>query len=385
MNNIINIANNTSNPFSDSQARNYSDNRVLTEFCPTSLFWSLFNDQHEVVLGARGCGKTILLKMMRYSLLRKNDSPYAKKIVKEKQYIAFYIPLHLEFIKRLSNLSLTDDEKINWFRFSFNCVLAQSVLSEIKALIEDVFPDELNQVSIEYQMAKEMSDLWGIISEKPVHQFQVLRNSINQMYYNFDPEKKASRSIPSSFIHSLGSSLTAVSDVICSFLNISPTWILCVDEAEFIDECYQRCINTAFRSDTNRIAIKLATLPFYYITTKTLDDSIEVMNGQDFKYTILALRYDDDDFVKITDAIVCNRLAKEGIQIRGLNDFALTLANDNYIDYYKNEMGEEKADPQYIKSQIMDQISISSKLHNEKKPIQNYRSLYLTSLRLSFM
>ena len=53
------------NPFSDSQARNFSDTKLINEFCPISNYWSLFNDQHEVLLGTRGSGKTYLLKMMR--------------------------------------------------------------------------------------------------------------------------------------------------------------------------------------------------------------------------------------------------------------------------------------------------------------------------------
>ncbi len=42
------------NPFSDSQARNFSDTKIINEFYPTSCFWSLFNDQHEILLGTRG-------------------------------------------------------------------------------------------------------------------------------------------------------------------------------------------------------------------------------------------------------------------------------------------------------------------------------------------
>ena len=56
------------NPFGDSQPRNYADTKILNEFYPTSCFWSLFNDQHEVLLGTRGSGKTYLLKAMsRYT------------------------------------------------------------------------------------------------------------------------------------------------------------------------------------------------------------------------------------------------------------------------------------------------------------------------------
>ena len=80
-----------SNPFCDSQARNFSDLKVSKEFYPISSFWSLFNDQHEVLIGTRGCGKTFLLKMMRYSMLKKIKNLHADNLIKNKEYIKVVI------------------------------------------------------------------------------------------------------------------------------------------------------------------------------------------------------------------------------------------------------------------------------------------------------
>ena len=71
------------NPFSDSQARNFSDTKIIGEFCPVSNYWSLFNDQHEILLGTRGSGKTFLLKMMRYSMLKRIDNDQAREIAQK--------------------------------------------------------------------------------------------------------------------------------------------------------------------------------------------------------------------------------------------------------------------------------------------------------------
>lgn len=361
------IANNIGNPFSDSQARNYSDKRVISEFCPVSQFWSLFNDQHEVLLGTRGCGKTILLKMMRYSMLRKIDSPKAKALISEKNYIAFYVPLHLEFIKKLSNSNLSNQDKIIWFRFSFNCALAQSVLLEISEILLDIYPNEIEQVKQEYILAQAINETWHLNENKPIHQFWKLRDEVSKLYYGIDPLKTNVTSIPPPFLHSFGSSLTSISNCICGILQISPTWILCVDEAEFLDECYQKCINTAFRSDSDRIAIKMATLPFYHTTKKTLDETIEVMNGQDFKYTIIDMAYDSFDFIKVTNAIISKRFATEEINISTLDQFLESIGNDLYLDYYTNEVGKEIAAPQNIQNQIISQLSESSQKHNKNK------------------
>ena len=361
------IVNSIGNPFSDSQARNYSDMRVISEFCPISQFWSLFNDQHEVLIGTRGCGKTILLKMMRYSMLRKIIDPKAQEIVNAKNYVAFYVPLHLEFIKKLSNSCLSDDQKITWFRFSFNCVLAQSVILELSEMLKDLYPDDIARVKQEYVLAQAINDTWHLNTKTAIHQFWEIRDEVSKLYYNVDPLKTESSSIPPAFLHSLGSSLTAISPCICGMLSISPTWILCVDEAEFLDECYQRCINTALRSDTDRIAIKMATLPFYHTTKKTLDETIEVMNGQDFKYTIIDMKYDSPDFINVTNTIVNKRFAAEKIDICTLNQFVQTIGNDLYLDYYTEEVGQKIANPQNIQNQIISQLSESSQKHNSGK------------------
>ena len=46
------------NPFGDYQGRNFPDKKVCSQFYPISTFWSLFNPQHEIILGSRGSGKT---------------------------------------------------------------------------------------------------------------------------------------------------------------------------------------------------------------------------------------------------------------------------------------------------------------------------------------
>ena len=140
---------NKQNPFSDSQARNFSDTKVVNEFCPISTYWSLFNDQHEVLLGTRGSGKTILLKMMRYSMLKRIEDPQAKQLVKEKKYLALYVPMYLEFVTHLISSNASEQEQIQFFQFAFNCLLAQSLLTEIS--------DMLNEESNKIEQAKKKS------------------------------------------------------------------------------------------------------------------------------------------------------------------------------------------------------------------------------------
>ena len=374
------IPSSSANPFADSQARNYSGEKVLTEFCPISKYWSLFNDQHEILVGTRGCGKTLLLKMMRYSMLNKLSDTKAKKLIRDKNFIAFYVPLHLEYIKKLSNSTLSKDKKVSWFRFSFNCVLAQSVIIEINALLNDLIDDDLKRIEVEYNLSKLIDEYWEIDTNTPVFRFSKLREKVDKLYYTTDPLKDDLSNTPNAFKHSLASSLSSISNILCEKLQISPTWIVCVDEAEFAEECYQECLNTAFRSDTGRIAFKVATLHFYHTTRATLDADINVMDGQDFKYTIIDMKYDERDFVHGADSLVKTRLASVGIELDGVKDFLETLETDNYIDYFSKEMKYDRYPRELLENQIMSQLSNNSRSHNDGKTQQERKKPVIDKL-----
>lgn len=374
------IALSAANPFSDSKASNYSDNRVVTEFCPVSKFWSLFNDQHEILVGTRGCGKTLLLKMMRYSMLNKLPDLKAKKLISEKKYIAFYVPLHLEYIKKLSNSNLSPDAKIAWFRFAFNCALAQSIIIEITEMLNDLYDDDMDRIKTEYALTKLLDQCWTIDYSSPVFQLSKLREKVVKLFYNTDPISEDLSNVPYTFNHSLGSSLSSISHIICEKLNISPTWIICVDEAEFIEENYQKCINTAFRSDTDRIALKVATLPFYHTTKSTLDEKINVMDGHDFKYTIVDMKYDEPDFINVTNSLVRTRFQNEDMNLEKVDDFLETVGSDNYIDYYSKEFGKEKSQRHYLEQEIFSQLSENSKDHNSTKTSRQIKKSVIDKL-----
>src|SRR4051812_20420048 len=87
------------NPFHDAQAKSFGVRRLASEFYPVSLYWSLFNDGHEILIGSRGSGKTALLRMLSYSGLRLLEDARSKDW--KRRYFGFYIPLHLEFIQSL--------------------------------------------------------------------------------------------------------------------------------------------------------------------------------------------------------------------------------------------------------------------------------------------
>jgi len=348
------------NPFCDSQARNFSDIKVSKEFYPISSFWSLFNDQHEVLLGTRGCGKTFLLKMMRYSMLKKIMEPQAEKLVSSKEYIGVYVPMHLEFVAQFNNNDLSEDLQIILYQIAFNCLLAEALLVELESLLEEE-KDDIKRVRKMASLVRNLDEIWFNVDKSEIYELGVLRKKISKVFYNIDWKSPVLESIPNIFKRQICSILASVKTEIAQVMDWreEPTWIVCIDEAEFLSTISQKCINTLFRSDTNRIALKIATLPYFHKTLETLDKNISVVNGNDFSYRVVDMDYNSSDFISLTNALCEHRLKMRfdsDFNCSTLEDFLGTIGKDDQIDYYRNEVGEEKATREYIENSIINEF-----------------------------
>jgi hypothetical protein len=332
------------NPFKDSQSRTFSDEKVIREFCPTSLYWSLFNDQHEVLIGTRGSGKTILLKMIRYSLLKQLDDENAKKIALEKNYIGIYVPMNLEFLGAFTHQEVPESQKLIFFQFAFNCSLAQAFLHELSAIIED-YDDPIQRAIIIRELAKKISHVWFPDADKErLVTLTDISDYINKMYYKKDVSIGTLEDTPISFKGTLCTPIQSVGSSVANVLQLKSDlrWLICIDEAEFLSESYLKCINTLFRSDSKGIIIKMATLPFRHTTKETLAPGVFAeANGNDFNYRIVDMKHDHHDFINVTN-ILCKKRLADAIpdfpSIKSLEDFLGKVGDDDLIDYYRKEI-----------------------------------------------
>lgn len=347
------------NPFSDSQARNFSDEKVSREFYPISSFWSLFNDQHEVLLGTRGCGKTFLLKMMRYSMLKKVNDPKAKELVELKAYIGLYVPMHLEFVTLFNGKNQSEIIQSTLFQVAFNCLLAEALLVEVESILEE--ENDIERVRKTAQIARKLDEVWFDVENSALYELHALRNKINKMFYNMDWENPRLENVPVIFKKQICSSLVSVKALIAQIFmwKEEPTWIVCIDEAEFLNENLQKIINSMFRSDTNRVALKVATLPFFHKTLETVDNRISVVNGNDFIYRVLDMSYDSIDFINLTNNLCKHRLnSRFDIEpCPSLECFLGVIGRDDQIDYFREDVGVERSERNYIEKRMIESFS----------------------------
>lgn len=363
MNRIANLikGSDRQNPFSDSQARNFSDIKVISEFCPISNYWSLFNDQHEILLGSRGSGKTFLLKMMRYSMLKKILDPQAVKLANQKKFIALYVPMYLEFVTHLTSSETEEKQQIQLFQFAFNCLLAQSLLTELTAILNEE-SDKLKRAKMNLALTTDLNNMWFNDDANDVSDLFSLTTKLNKLFYNFDIKKSNLDTIPPVFKRQIGSTVLSVKELVAKRLSLSedPTWIICIDEAEFLTEPLQKCINSVFRSDSKRIALKVATLPYYHKTLETLEPNITVSAGNDFSYRVVDMKHDSMDFRNLTNTLCAHRMLTRfdpELKIKTLEDFVGMCGKDDQIDYYREELGLDKSTYDVVIQEIVGEFS----------------------------
>ncbi|MUP37008.1 ORC-CDC6 family AAA ATPase [Labilibaculum euxinus] len=373
------------NPFKDSQARNFSNSKLVDEFCPTKFYWDLFNDQHEILIGTRGSGKTILLRMMQYSLLKKINDPRAKKILDEKKYISLYIPTNIEFLRSINPSNVTPDNKIPFFQFGFNCLLAQTLISELKSIIIDIDENLVQQALIEDKICEAISSMW-FSEKKSSYTLDSISFRIDDMYHNFNFYNEHSlEKIPPIFLNSIGKPIQSISKHIFKALKmkVEPIWLICIDEAEFLDIPHQICINSLFRAHSQGIVIKMATLPFKHKTRETLiKNELAEPYGNDFNYRNIEFDPICEDYEKLTDRLCHSRISKI-IQNNSdnitLSNFLGSVGNDALVDYYRKETNSENQDRKILEQEIINEFSLKRKESSLTKGIgsaSNRKSVY---------
>lgn len=383
------------NPFSDIQARSFSDQKITNEFVPTSIFWTLFNDQHEVVIGTRGSGKTILMRMMRYSMLKNIKDKKAKKIISERKFFSLYVPMRFEFIESITSPDLTAEQQTEWFCFAFNCLLADSLIVELKSFISD-FPIS-DQLELEYKLSRKISYMWDIDNYLGKADLGELRTAIRKIYNAHSLTKPLPESIPPVFLKSLCSTLASVNIEIADILHFStqPTWIICIDEAEFLKSNQINCISNVMRSESQHIAIKMADLPYCHDMSSPEGKKIHATVGNDYKLTFVKIT--EKEFTDLTNALCRTRLQAyydRDLEIT-LESFVGVEGNDDYVDYFKVEFPKTSSETD-IRSGILNSISkerrntadkstdqkvLAQSIFKKLAPIYYLREMYLRSLQ----
>ncbi|AWM14125.1 hypothetical protein DI487_09870 [Flavobacterium sediminis] len=262
-----------SNFYNTYNARYLEPKQVAEKFIFSESFEALIKNRHSIILGARGCGKTTLMKMLTLPALHNWKHEKANDIKSNIPFYAVYISTDVywdvkeqaydEQLKKFGNFA----DKIS--KFSVNSNVFISLCNTFLNIIQY----ELNEENLdkEIELSNFLIDNWKL--EKTIPKLEFVKESIlkridfvNQLVqdviFNYDNEQD----IPNYDFFNLNfdSSLSLVIDKFIRVYNISSEkkWALCFDELEFAPSWLQDKLYKSLRSRNNqKILYKISSSP----------------------------------------------------------------------------------------------------------------------------
>lgn len=285
-------------------ARNLSVDQLAETFIQTKLFDRLLSSSHHVLLGARGQGKTALFRMLSFdglSALAGIDE-HVKHLVDEKKYIGIYLPTKLEWIQSL-NLQ-TEGEVISpekAFLWKLNLSSCIALLMTVASCVHYYCRDQRTCAVTELSFCRKVSEVWKL--GRVCETFEEVTDRLKWLSFEWQveisrrgmlgavrggaPLKEPLESAFAVFAISPFEPLIQGMRLIATELDLpsSTSWLLCIDEAEWMNAEQQSVVNSFMRvAPENNLFLKIATMPFSHYTLETANGEAPLIPGQDFDY-----------------------------------------------------------------------------------------------------
>lgn len=270
--------------FEHSNARYLSSAQLASEFIWTHSFDRLLSNKNNIVLGSRGSGKTALVKMLSHEYLSKFDGDKARDIIANNAFVGTYIPLKIEWVKNL-------EEDNDHFIWSLNLSSCSRLISTIRSLTKTNIPDEIERVFCERQIAKGISEKWFSKSLTKLSDIELELEDVEfRKHLSLNKRKLGIRlsdeevSVGMSFSLPLFEPFIQAVKITTRILSLSDstTWIVCIDEAEFLTAEQHVILNSQMRS-YKELVFKITTMPFKHHSLDT-NSKVPLNIGHDFEY-----------------------------------------------------------------------------------------------------
>jgi hypothetical protein len=288
------------NLFEIDNARNLLKHELVETFIPTQSFWRLLSAKHNVVLGARGQGKTALAKMISHDHLalmaQTQDQPRARAIISGQEFIGIYLPTRLEWVGGLKNKPwLNERQREELFQWRLNIASCIAFIPIAASCIATYVEGRANQAKTEKELTNQLSKDWLADETTCFDDLLQLRRHLEDTDYRkqiqllreramggFPPgELPVGLAFDLELFTPLRQGIRQLSRTLS--INRDCTWLLCLDEAEFLEEMDHRIINSHMRAYPENLFIKLTTMPYCHYTLAT-NIVAALVPGQDFGY-----------------------------------------------------------------------------------------------------
>ena len=332
-------------------ARYLSFEQVAESFIPNNEFYELLENNHSIVMGPRGCGKTTLLKMLTPMALSRCDK--TKHLISQVSFCGIYIPADKHWDSQLQHMeTLFGEESKIPELISKVLVTINTLTSTIKCfryLIKSYGDEEFQY---ETKLSTELVNIFNL--RKPIsptlysiHQalnkiVDDINLKVKKTYYRAEVciEDFTEYLLFEDFLPLVRNVCTAFEEILDSHSAIVKRhkWALCFDELEIAPKWLQnRLFNDCLRSTDQRFLFKITSTPVIdWKDTIDKNNNVTIPSDKNDYNIIRTWVYNQE--TKNRWNIFCEELFTEIIKRKkGLNKLNLSdiFGNNDYVEAMK--------------------------------------------------
>lgn len=388
-------------------ARHLAPKEVAETFIWSDNFGKLIQNNHAIILGARGCGKTTLMKMLTIPALYNWDSEKAENIRTNIPFYSIYISTDIYWnVKNQtygSQLKEYGELSNQISRFAVNSNVFSSLCDTFINIIESELKD--NDENKEIELCKELIKAWKLSNTIPKLKFvkealyervDEVNQLIQEIIFNYD----SSKDIPNPEYFNLAFD-TSLELVIPKFERIfgidgnenKRKWALCFDELEFAPEWLREKLFSSLRSRTQYLLYKLSSSPILPSELKdTLHAEYGPTSGNDVELIKMWTSNDNEEFSqKIIQSLIKDKGSID--EYFGSNKIYNKSA-DSYVDGSKFNLAVKeliKKDDSFkdfletkevdLENPVPRDAGEKDTLYRKIKPIVYFRNAFIDSNR----
>ena len=388
-------------------ARHLKPNEVGESFIWSANFGKLIQNGHSVVLGARGCGKTTLMKMLTLPALKSWKDERAGQIRKNIPFYAIYISTDIYWdVKNQAYSSQLErfgkfDEIIS--NFSVNSNVFTSLCDTFQYIIEEY---ELEDDSKEIELCKSLIDAWKLtqvipkiifVKEALTKRVDEVNLLVQKILFNFEEDDKIPH--PDYFNLSFETSVESIIPIFERIYRIDSgkKWAFCFDELEFAPIWLQQKLFRSLRSRKQFLLYKLSASPILSLELeKLLQSEYAATSGNDMQIIKMWNSYDNEIFsLRVIDSLLRKNFPdKTAIEFFGSNE--VYNSSNLYIEdssFYNKIIELTKKDPSFVlflKEKKIDPVSpaidnpkLKDTVFRKIKPIVYFRDFYIDEVLIN--
>jgi len=386
-------------------ARNIEPFEIAEKFIFSQSFDRLKNNCHSVILGARGCGKTTLMKMLTLPALYNWKHPKAKEFIEKIPFFAVYIPTDISWILKEESIkynNISDEFKELVSKFAVNTNVYESVC--------DTFINILKYELVDYDENKELELCVNLIDR-----WELKKNTVPKLPYIKEALMKrrddVTKLIPKYLLNQCDNisnqdffnlnyltSVPTVTNIFKRIYNIcdSKKFALCFDELEFAPTWLKRDLYRCLRSTDQKLLYKLSSSP---TLPKEVEDILKseygASVGNDFDPIKMWELQSNNDFpLKIIQSLLLSSGKSNDIElffgsnIRFIKGHETYNAESHYIKEIKELVQKDYSFRDFLNNYEIDLENPLPKTHEQKvsiyrkmKPIVYFRNYFVKEFK----